>query len=308
MRKQQESIGPALLKALPPGQYMSERSSQFSCDGYLLPPAGNAHQKLIETLESQGKKDGQARSVIAINEANQCGKTKLFYSIACDPNSDWAVVNIRFVTASMTDGTPAFLSLKESLRSAKRELHPTLHIDALFYIRAYILSHLLWLLVLSENHKTEDLRLIWLLALRGGDGEASVDNIYRKLTEGVFTTRSRSALMCLWSASLESLGAFNRKILFAFDKVSMASGQLKNIVFRDWQGKGSQGNVEAPTDLLSGFAILFKRILEYGQIFAVATADTRFSMRVFGSLNTFSPLGGFVIQWSKLQLLSEENL
>ena len=89
-----------------------------------------------------------------------------------------------------------------------------------------------------------------------------VSFIYRKLTEGVFTTRTRSALTNLWDESLESLGALNQNILFAFDEVLMASGQLKNIVNHvGLQGEESQGNVQTPTDLLHGFVIFSKRFL-----------------------------------------------
>ena len=56
------------------------------------------------------------------------------------------------------------------------------------------------------------------------------------------------------------------------------------------------------TDLLYGFAILFKEILGRKGNFNVAVADTRFSMNVFSTLGAVSPLAGNVVQWSCLQL------
>ena len=150
--------------------------------------------------------DLQTKPIIAISEASQCGKTKLFYSTACDKKSGWAVVNTRFVQSSISAGAKAVLSLENSLRllSEKRRSGVTLHLDALCFIRAFILSHLLWLLVISERQKTY-LRMIWSHALRNGDSAKVVNTIYKSLTEGIilFCDESRKALEDLWEQSLQ---------------------------------------------------------------------------------------------------------
>ena len=329
LTKQRECLGNALQRPLPVS--ISMKLGSFKWDSYFLEPVGGAHIKFIKVLDKQYQQDVQSKSVIAIAEASQGGKTKLFFSTAIERDSSWFVVNIRFIDTDIP--SDIFCELEAALELLYNRLTQNDQKDkyqwysrrALDYVRLYVVSHLLWLQFVSNTRDgpsedaINDLRACWMHALRNGSGSRATAVIFKKLTQGIKdapieNNELHEEIQSFFVNILETVSK-DRKVLFAFDEFGHTKDMFPGLFYHttseesERQAKEFKGQKIPPrdtADLFYGFGLLIKEITRANTL--VVVADTQFSMQDVSQLKRHSALNGRVVHWSELETMSPTQL